>query len=161
MKHPERAPSKSAVRVIDMATDADEPDDPELRQRAPHATAARQEATIVEPPRRPPEDLVWRRCSYSPFPDADSGRTLRAPGIPRLHVTGLHTDGSGRSTSGDAFQRGSDLVWVTDALDTFTPEAHRRTLEYVGTRYATDPPRQLRTAKQITNEWSTGPRRET
>ena len=66
---------------------------------------------------------------------------------------GLATDCCARHTSGDAFQRGYDLVWVTDALNAFTEEAHRSGLEYFKAWYATDPASQLVTVDQLVAKW--------
>src|SRR2546427_133744 len=84
---------------------------------------------------------------------ADAG-ALAERGITRLYVTGLHTDCCARHASGDAFQRGYDLVWVTDGLQAFTEDAHRAGLEYFKAWYATDPARQLRTVDGLVEEWS-------
>src|SRR6266550_491383 len=84
-------------------------------------------------------------------------RTLAERGLTRLYITGLHTDCCARHTSGDAFQRGYDLVWVTDALQAFTDEAHQAGLEYFKTWYATDPTRQLRTVDELVGEWTAVP----
>src|SRR2546428_606265 len=81
-------------------------------------------------------------------------RALAERGITRLYVTGLHTDCCARHASGDAFQRGYDLVWVTDGLQAFTDDAHRAGLEYFKAWYATDPARQLRTVDELVEEWS-------
>jgi hypothetical protein len=43
-------------------------------------------------------------------------------------------------------------VWVTDALQAFTEEAHRQGLEYFKAWYATDPARQFRTADDVVRE---------
>jgi len=48
-------------------------------------------------------------------------------------------------------------VWVTDALQAFTDEAHRAGLEYFKAWYATDPARQLRTVDEVIAEWSRVP----
>jgi isochorismate hydrolase len=46
---------------------------------------------------------------------------------------------SARHTSGDAFQKGFDLIWVTDALQAFTNEAHQSGLDYYKAWYAIEP----------------------
>jgi DNA-binding transcriptional regulator YhcF (GntR family) len=62
------------------------------------------------------DDLVIEKTTYSPFVSTGIDDELRKRGIRRLYITGLHTDCCARHASGDAFQRGYDLVWVTDAL---------------------------------------------
>ncbi len=104
-----------------------------------------------------PGDIVLGKQTYSPFLNPAFERTLAELGLTRLYVTGLHTDCCARHTSGDAFQRGYDLVWVTDALQAFTDEAHQAGLEYFKTWYATDPTRQLRTVDELVGEWTAVP----
>src|SRR5713101_5621255 len=101
-----------------------------------------------------PGDVVLGKQTYSPFLNPEFERTLEERGLTRLYVTGLHTDCCARHTSGDAFQRGYDLVWVTDALQAFTDEAHQTGLEYFKAWYATDPARQLRTVDELVGEWT-------
>src|SRR2546426_5554875 len=96
-----------------------------------------------------PGDVVIGKQTYSPFLNPAFERALAERGITRLYVTGLHTDCCARHASGDAFQRGYDLVWVTDGLQAFTDDAHRAGLEYFKAWYATDPARQLRTVDEL------------
>jgi nicotinamidase-related amidase len=99
-----------------------------------------------------PGDLVLEKRTYSPFLSSGIDAELTARGIRLLYVAGLHTDCCARHTSGDAFQKGYDLVWVTDALQAFTEEAHRQGLEYFKAWYATDPARQFQTADEVVRE---------
>lgn len=135
-------------------TDEHHPDDAELRKWPPHSMAGTPEADVVAELAPEPGDTVIGKRTYSPFIDTALEEVLRARGITQLYITGLHTDCCARHTSGDAFQRGYDLVWVTDALDAFTDEAHRAGLEYFRTWYAVDPERQFRTVDQLVEEWS-------
>lgn len=98
-------------------------------------------------------DVVVEKQTYSPFVTGGLDAALHARGIRRLYVAGLHTDCCARHTSGDAFQRGYDLVWVTDGLQAFTEEAHRAGLEYFRAWYASDPERQFRSTDQVVAEW--------
>jgi nicotinamidase-related amidase len=150
------AAREAGVPVI-YVTDAHQPDDAELRKWPPHAMKGTWQAEIVAGVRPEQGDVVLEKRTYSPFLSTDLERTLHERGITRLYVTGLHTDCCARHTSGDAFQRGLDLVWVTDALQAFTQEAHEAGLEYFKTWYATDPARQLRTADEVIREWSAVP----
>src|SRR5216110_805183 len=139
------------------ATDAHTPGDSELRKWPPHAMAGSLNAEIVPGLAPEPGDIVLGKQTYSPFLNPAFERTLAERGLTRLYVTGLHTDCCARHTSGDAFQRGYDLVWVTDALQAFTDEAHQAGLEYFKTWYATDPTRQLRTVDELVGEWTAVP----
>jgi nicotinamidase-related amidase len=142
----------SGVTVV-YATDAHTPADTELRKWPPHAMKGTQLAQVVPQLAPQPGDLVIEKQTYSPFASSDIDAQLKARGIERLYVTGLHTDCCARHFSGDAFQKGYDLVWITDALAAFTDEAHRAGLEYFKAWYATDPAQQLITTEQAVAEW--------
>lgn len=143
---------RAGVRVV-YATDAHTAGDSELQKWPPHAMKGTQWAEIVPAVAPQPGDLVLEKRTYSPFVSSEIDHELRSRGIKRLYIAGLHTDCCARHTSADAFQRGYDLVWVTDALQAFTDEAHRQGLEYFTSWYASDPARQLRTADQVIAEW--------
>lgn len=146
------AARRAGITVV-YATDAHTPQDSELKKWPPHAMRGTKLAQVVPALAPHPGDLVIEKQTYSPFVSSDIDAQLRARGIERLYITGLHTDCCARHTSADAFQRGYDLVWVTDTLAAFTDEAHRAGLEYFKAWYATDPERQLRTADQVIGEW--------
>jgi nicotinamidase-related amidase len=146
--------ARQAGVCVMYTTDAHTPEDSELRKWPPHAMKGTPQADIVPQLRPQPGDVVLEKRTYSPFLSSDISHELEKRGIRRLYITGLHTDCCARHTSGDAFQRGYDLVWVTDALEAFTDEAHNAGLEYFRQWYATDPERQLRTADEVIAEWS-------
>ena len=127
------------VTVV-FATDAHNPDDYELKKWPAHSMKGTPEAGIVSDLEPEEGDLVLEKRTYSPFVSTD--------------IDELHTDCCARHTAGDAFQRGYDLIWVTDALQAFTEEAHQAGLEYFKVWYATDPKRQLLTAHEIIAEWT-------
>jgi len=136
------------------ATDAHGESDTELRKFPPHSMKGTWNAEIVPELAPKQGDVVIEKTTYSPFVCTNLDDVLRSRGIERLYVTGLHTDCCARHTSGDAFQRGYDLVWVTDALQAFTEEAHRAGLDYFRAWYATEPEAQFRTTDQLVAEWS-------
>ncbi len=146
--------ARGAGVTVVYATDAHTPADSELRKWPPHAMAGTWNAEIVPALAPQPGDVVLGKQTYSPFLNPEFERALEQRGLSRLYITGLHTDCCARHTSGDAFQRGYDLVWVTDALQAFTEEAHRAGLEYFKAWYASDPERQLRTVDELIAEWS-------
>jgi nicotinamidase-related amidase len=148
------AARRAGVTVV-YATDAHTPSDTELRKWPPHAMAGTPNAEIVPGLRPEPGDVVLGKQTYSPFLNPAFERALKERGITRLYVTGLHTDCCARHASGDAFQRGYDLVWVTDVLQAFSEEAHQAGLEYFKAWYATDPSRQFRTVDELVSEWVT------
>lgn len=148
------AAARRAGITIIYATDAHTPGDSELRKWPPHAMAGTRNAEIVPGLKPEPADVVLGKQTYSPFLNPAFERVLKDRGVTRLYITGLHTDCCARHTSGDAFQRGYDLVWVTDALQAFTEESHHAGLEYFKAWYATDPARQLGTVDELVREWS-------
>jgi nicotinamidase-related amidase len=139
------------------ATDAHTPKDKELRKWPPHSMAGSHEAEIVAELAPQPDDVVWGKQTYSPFLNPEFEKLLEERGITKLYIAGLHTDCCARHTSGDAFQRGYDLVWVTDGLQAFTDEAHKAGLGYFEAWYATDAKSQLKTVDELVDEWSKTP----
>jgi nicotinamidase-related amidase len=148
------AAARAAGITVIYATDAHTLNDKELRKWPPHSMAGTPQAEIV--PELAPQsgDVVWGKQTYSPFMNPGFEQMLEERGITRLYITGLHTDCCARHTSGDAFQRGLDLVWVTDAMQAFTDEAHKAGLGYFEAWYATDPKSQLKTVDELVEEWS-------
>lgn len=142
----------AGVQVV-YATDAHQPGDSELAKWPPHAMKGTRWAEVVPELAPQPGDLVIGKATYSPFVSTSIDSELKQRGITRLYITGLHTDCCARHTSGDAFQRGYGLVWITDALQAFTEEAHQAGLEYFKAWYASDPARQLRTTDQVLEDW--------
>ena len=149
--------ARGAGIAVIYATDAHTPKDKELRKWPPHSMAGSHEAEVVTELAPEPGDIVWPKQTYSPFLNPEFEKMLEERGITKLYITGLHTDCCARHTSGDAFQRGFDLVWVTDALQAFTDEQHKAGLGYFETWYATDPKSQLRTVDELVEEWSDVP----
>jgi len=147
------AAAREAGVTVVYATDAHTLQDSELHKWPPHAMKGTKWAEIVPDLQPQREDLVVEKRTYSPFQSSDIHDQLHKRGIERLYVVGLHTDCCARHTSGDAFQKGYDLVWVTDALQAFTDEAHHAGLEYFKAWYANKPDEQLRTTDQVIKEW--------
>jgi nicotinamidase-related amidase len=150
------AAREAGVLVI-YATDAHQPGDTELKKWPPHAMNGTRQAEIVAGLKPGRTDVMLEKQTYSPFLSTELEKILRREGVSRLYITGLHTDCCARHTSGDAFQKGFELVWVTDGMQAFTDEAHQAGLEYFKAWYATDPERQFRTTDQLIEEWSKTP----
>lgn len=148
------AAARNAGITVVYATDAHTPGDAELQKWPPHAMQGTPQADIVPQLAPLPGDLVLTKRTYSPFVSSAIDAELRQRGIERLFITGLHTDCCARHMSGDAFQRGYDMVWITDALQAFTDESHEAGLEYFRTWYASDPARQLQTAAEVIEQWA-------
>ena len=145
--------ARAAGITVVYATDAHTPADTELRKWPPHAMKGTKLAQIVPQLAPQPGDVVIEKTTYSPFASSDLEEQIKIRGIERLYITGLHTDCCARHTSGDAFQKGFDLVWITDALAAFTDEAHRAGLEYFKAWYASDVEQQLVTTERAITEW--------
>jgi nicotinamidase-related amidase len=146
------AARETGVTVV-YAPDAHTPADAELTKWPPHAMKGTKQAEIVAAIAPKAGDLLIGKTTYSPFVSTDIDEQLKQRGITRLYITGLHTDCCARHTSGDAFQRGYDLVWITDAMEAITVEGHVQGLEYFKTWYATDAAAQLKTADEVIAEW--------
>jgi len=147
--------AREAGVLVVYATDEHTPEDSELTKWPPHSMKGTEWSEVTDELRPEPGDLVIGKTTYSPFVSTAIDAELKKRGIRRLYITGLHTDCCARHTSGDAFQRGYDLVWITDAMQAFSDEAHRTGLEYFSAWYASDPARQLKTADEVVSEWST------
>ena len=145
------AARKAGVTVI-FSTDEHTPEDLELKKWPPHSMKGTRWAEIL--PELGPEagDLVLPKTTYSGFLSSDIEKHLKDRGIESVYMTGLHTDCCCRHTSGDLFQRGYDIVWITDALQAFTQDMHDSGLEYYKTYYATDVDRQFKTSDEVVAE---------
>lgn len=146
--------ARRAGATVVYSSDEHTPDDLEMRKWPHHAMKGTVWAEIVPDLAPRPGDLVLPKTTYSGFQSTDMESRLRARGIDTLYVAGLHTDCCCRHTSGDAFQKGFHLVWVTDGLQALTEEGHESGLAYFRTWYATDPETQFKTADDIVAEWA-------
>jgi nicotinamidase-related amidase len=146
--------ARRAGILVVFATDAHTAEDSELSKWPPHSMKGTPEAEIVAGLAPQPGDLVIEKQTYSPFVSSDIHEQLSSRGIDRLYITGLHTDCCARHTSGDAFQLGYDLIWVIDAMQAFTDEAHQAGLEYFKMWYASEPERQFLTVDGAIAEWA-------
>jgi len=145
--------ARKAGAMVVYSTDEHTPDDLEMRKWPPHSMKGTKSAEIVPELAMQPGDLSVPKTTYSGFQCSDMESLLRSKGIDTLYITGLHTDCCCRHTSGDAFQKGFNLVWVTDCLQAFTQEGHESGLEYFKTWYATDPENQFFTADEVVSQW--------
>jgi nicotinamidase-related amidase len=147
------AARKAGITVV-YSTDRHTPDDAELKKWPPHSMRGTKWSEIVPELAPKPGDLDISKTTYSGFQSSDLEDQLNRRGITTLYITGLHTDCCCRHTSGDAFQKGFDIVWVTDALQAFTDEAHKSGLEYYKTWYAIDLDNQLKTTDEVIESWA-------
>ena len=147
------AARKAGVTVV-YSTDRHTPNDSELKKWPPHSMEGTKWSEIVPELAPKANDLDISKTTYSGFQSSDLEAQLDKRGIETLYITGLHTDCCCRHTSGDAFQKGFDLIWVTDAMQAFTEEAHQSGLEYYKTWYAIEPERQMKSTDEIIESWS-------
>lgn len=145
--------ARAAGVTVIYSTDSHTPNDIELKKWPPHSMRGTHWAEILPEIAPTDGDLVLPKTTYSAFQSSDIEVILQERGITTLYITGLHTDCCCRHTSGDAFQRGIDLVWVTDALQAFTEEAHQGGLDYYKMYYATNPERQFKTTEEVLASW--------
>jgi len=141
------AARKAGATVI-YTTDTHNESDYELTKWPPHSMRGTWNSEVCPAIAPQSGDVVLEKTTYSGFVSADLDKVLKERGIETLMITGLTTDCCCRHTSGDAFQRGYGLVWVTDAMAAFTPEAHESGLQYFRDWYATDPEAQFVTANE-------------
>ncbi len=148
--------ARVAGATVVYSTDCHTEEDAELKKWPAHSMKGTEWSEIV--PELAPQtgDLVLPKTTYSGFQSSNLDAELRARSIETLYITGLHTDCCCRHTSGDAFQKGFDLVWVTDALQAFTDEAHQSGLDYYKAWYAIEPERQFKTADEVVETWQPG-----
>ena len=145
--------ARKAGATVVFSTDCHTPEDAEMKKWPPHSMKGTEWADIVSELTPEPGDLVLPKTTYSGFQSSNLEAELKARDIETLYITGLHTDCCCRHTSGDAFQKGFDLVWVTDALQAFTDEAHQSGLDYYKAWYAIEPERQFKTADEAIESW--------
>lgn len=129
--------------------DSHEEDDRELEIWGPHAMKGRWGADVVPELGPYAKDELVEKKWYSGFTDTDLDERLKALGVGTLYITGMHTNICDRHTSYDAFTRGYDLVIVSDATGTFTPEEHAAGLEYLKTMYAA----KIMTADEVSKDF--------
>jgi nicotinamidase-related amidase len=107
--------------VVVYANDAHLDGDLEFKVFGEHAVAGSEGAAVVDDLAPKPGDLVVPKRFYSAFTQTDLDATCTVHGITRFVVTGQHTNCCCRHTSYDAFQRGIELVALSDATCVFEP----------------------------------------
>lgn len=77
-----------------------------------------------------PSDLRIMKRQWGAFYGTDLDLQLRRRGIRTIVLAGISTNVGVESTARDAFERGYDQVFVTDAMASPAAEAHANTLKY-------------------------------
>jgi nicotinamidase-related amidase len=98
----------------------------------PPAAAARPAnwSTVVDELAAQPSDLRILKRQWGGFYGTDLDLQLRRRGIRTIVLAGISTNVGVESTARDAFERGYDQVFVTDAMASPAAEAHAVTLKY-------------------------------
>ncbi|NML47562.1 hydrolase [Ramlibacter sp. G-1-2-2] len=77
-----------------------------------------------------PSDLRVMKRQWGAFYGTDLDLQLRRRGIKTIVLAGISTNVGVESTARDAFERGYDQVFATDAMTATSAEAHANTLKY-------------------------------
>lgn len=99
----------------------------------PPAAAAKPPAgwsDVVAEMNAQPSDLRIMKRQWGAFYGTELDLQLRRRGIRTIVLAGISTNVGVESTARDAFERGYDQVFVTDAMASPAAEAHANTLKY-------------------------------
>ncbi len=77
------------------------------------------------------EDYVVTKRQWGAFFGTDLDLQLRRRGIDTIVLGGIATNIGVESTAREAFQYGYNQIFVTDAMTTFSQEAHEATLKFI------------------------------
>jgi nicotinamidase-related amidase len=128
--------------VVIFANDAHHENDLEFKVFGEHAVAGTEGAAVVAELSPQEGDIVLPKRFYSAFTQTDLDATLRVHSIGRVAITGQHTNCCCRHTSYDAFERGLQIVAITDATCVFEPmfgdnydQGQHDALQYLQTFY--------------------------
>jgi len=116
--------------------DAHEKSDRELQIWGSHAMKGTWEAQVLAELAPQSESEIVEKRWYSGFTDTDLDARLKKLGVRAVYITGMHTNICDRHTSYDAFKSGYDVIVISDATGTFTPEEHKTGLNYLKQMYA-------------------------
>lgn len=92
-------------------------------------------------------DYVVSKRQWGAFFGTDLDLQLRRRGIDTIVLAGIATNIGVESTAREAFQYGYNQIFITDAMTTFSQEAHDATLKFIFPRIG-----RLRTTKEFTAE---------
>ena len=128
--------------LVVYANDAHQLGDLEFAIFGEHAVAGSTGADVVAPLSPQQGDVVVPKRFYSAFTQTDLDATCVVNDIGRMVIVGQHTDCCCRHTSYDAYQRGIEVVAVSDATCVFEPmtagaydEVQARALGYLTSFY--------------------------
>jgi len=105
--------------------------DLELRLWGEHAIEGTWGSEVIEELRPQASDFIVAKRRYSGFFATDLDLLLRQLMVVKLVLTGVVTDICVLHTAADAFFRGYEVIVVSDATASLTPERHERALNYM------------------------------
>ena len=117
-----------------------------LTDAAPAAAAQRPAnwSTLVPELAPQPGDITIVKRQWGAFYGTDLDLQLRRRGIRTIVLAGIATNVGVESTARDAFERGYQQVFVSDALASSSAEAHANTLKFTFSRIG-----RIRTTQQV------------
>ena len=93
---------------------------------------------------RQPSDLVVFKRQWGAFYGTDLDLQLRRRGLTSIVLCGIATEAGVESTARDAYERGYELIFASDAMTGMSPEAHANSIERIFPRIG-----RVRTTDQI------------
>jgi len=105
--------------------------DLELKLWGEHAIEGTWGSEVIEELKPQAGDFLVAKRRYSGFFATDLDLLLRELKVERLVLTGVVTDICVMHTAADAFFRGYEVIVVSDATASLTPERHERALNYM------------------------------
>jgi nicotinamidase-related amidase len=139
--------AQAPVVLVTVGSSADGKDALTPALDAPPAPAAARPAdwsAVVTELEAQPSDLRILKRQWGAFYGTDLDLQLRRRGIRTIVLAGISTNVGVESTARDAFERGYDQVFVTDAMASPSAEAHANTLKFTFPRIG-----RLRTTEDV------------
>ena len=93
---------------------------------------------------RQPGDIVVFKRQWGAFYGTDLDLQLRRRGLSTIVLCGIATEAGVESTARDAYERGYELIFASDAMTGLSPEAHANSIERIFPRLG-----RVRTTTQI------------
>ncbi|HEX4758573.1 MAG TPA: hydrolase [Terracidiphilus sp.] len=91
-----------------------------------------------------PDDIIIFKRQWGAFYGTDLDLQLRRRGLTTIVLCGIATEIGVESTARDAYERGYELVFASDAMTSTSPESHANTIERIFPRIG-----RVRTTDQI------------
>ncbi|MDP4084333.1 MAG: hydrolase [Bacillota bacterium] len=95
------------------------------------------------------QDYVVTKRQWGAFFGTDLDVQLRRRGIDTIVLCGIATNIGVESTAREAFQHGYNQIFITDAMTTFSQEAHNASLQFIFPRIG-----KLRTTEEFLSQYN-------